>query len=74
MAIRCNLKLLLAQKELKENRRIAYRDIKEATGIAESTISALANNEVRLYAASTLSRLCFYFNCPISELLEFIPD
>ena len=74
MAIRCKLKLLIAQKEVAEGRRITYRVIFRETGIAESSLSALANNEVTLYAASTLSRLCAYFGCKIDDLLEYIPD
>jgi DNA-binding Xre family transcriptional regulator len=54
MAIRCKLKLLQAQKEIEEGCRIPYREIKRQTGVAESTLSALANNDVKLYAASTL--------------------
>ncbi|GIK38051.1 MAG: DNA-binding protein [Chloroflexota bacterium] len=74
MAIRCKLKLLIAQKEVAEGRRITYRVIFKETGIAESSLSALANNEVTLYAASTLNRLCTYFGCKIGDLLEYIPD
>ncbi len=74
MTIRCNFKILLAQKEVKEGRRITYREINNFTKIAESTLSALANNEVGLYADSTLSRLCAYFGCGIDDLLEYVPD
>ena len=74
MAIRSRFKLLHAQKEIEEGRRIPYHVIRGETGIAESTLSALANNEVTMYAASTLSRLCTYFNCRVGDLLEYIPD
>jgi len=74
MAIRSNFKLLHARKEINEGRRIPYREIQRKTGIATSTLSSLANNEVRRYDANTLSRLCDYFQCEVGDLIEYIPD
>lgn len=74
MAIRSRFKLLLAQKELDENRKITYAEIKDATGVAESTLSNLATNSVTMYSAATLSRLCDYFRCETGDLIQYIPD
>jgi putative transcriptional regulator len=74
MAIRSNFKLLHAQKEVNEGRRIPYREISSKTGISTRTLSALANNETTLYAAHTLSRLCVYYNCKVGDLLVYLPD
>ncbi len=74
MPIRSRFKLLLAEKELDERRRIPYREIREATGISESAISKLATNTTQRYDADILAALCGYFQCGVGDLLEYIPD
>jgi putative transcriptional regulator len=74
LAIRSRLKLLLAEKEVRENRRVSHEEIRRATGLASSTISALANNNTGRYDANTLSKLCAYFNCGVGDILEYVPD
>jgi putative transcriptional regulator len=66
-------KILLAEKETKEGGRIPYSVIQKSTGIAVSTISALANHKVSLYDKDTLAALCYFFNCAVGDLLEYIP-
>ena len=71
--IQCNLRRLIKEKEIKENREISYRMIQGETEINPASLSAMANNKVIRYNADTLARLCWYFNCDIGALLEYIP-
>ena len=64
-------KILLAQKEIDEGRRISYEEIKEATGIASSTLSAWATNSVKRYDADTIAALCEFLDCEVGDLLIY---
>lgn len=66
--ISCNL------DELIWRHRTTAKDIFLKTGISENTLSRLRNNDTVRYDAKTLDLLCKYFNCKISDLLEFTPD
>lgn len=69
MAVLNRFKELLAEKERRERRRVSYEEIRRNTGIASSTLSAWASNEVVRYDANTIAQLCDFFNCEISDLL-----
>lgn len=64
----------MAEKQFREGRRITLGEIAEATGIHRTTLSKIAN--VRGYNTTTdvLDRLCEYFACPISALIEHVPN
>ena len=65
-------KILLSEKEIKENRRIPYDEIKEKTGIAASSISAWATNDIQRYDAKMIAALCEYFDCrSVGDLIVF---
>ena len=64
-------KLLVAQKEINESRNISYEEIKRATGIAASTLSAWANNTTKRFDADTIASLCEYFDCGVGELIVY---
>ena len=66
--ISCNLDDLIWRH------RTTAKDIFQKTGISENTLSRLRNNDTVRYDAKTLDLLCKYFNCKISDLLEFTPD
>jgi putative transcriptional regulator len=67
-------KILLAQKEIKEGKRISYEEIKEVTNIAASTLSAWATNTTKRYDADTIAALCKYFDCNVGDLIVFERD
>lgn len=54
--------------------RTKAKIVAKETGLSESTISNLKNNNTTRYDASTLNLLCKYFNCKVSDILEYIPD
>jgi DNA-binding Xre family transcriptional regulator len=66
-------KVLVAEKEIKDSRKYTYDDIKKATGIARSTLSAYAQNKssVRAYKKATLAKLCIFFECDLGDLIVF---
>lgn len=66
--------VLLKQKEAKEGHRITYADVKAATGIAESTLSAWANNTIQRFDRDTIEALCAYFDCKPGDLLVLEKD
>lgn len=54
--------------------RTTAKDVHLKTGISEATLSNMSSNNTSRYDAKTLDLLCKYFNCKISDLLEFTPD
>lgn len=50
-------------------------EIERATGISHNTVRKLyRNKELETIKVSTLIRLCDYFDCKLSELLEYVPN
>lgn len=67
--IKNNFKVLLAKKEVHENRRITYRVISEETGLSTTTLTSYAKQNVKHYAASTLEAMCTFFGCDVGDLI-----
>lgn len=72
--IRFRLKELLADKSFKEGRRITLDEVSEATGIARSTLSRLANVKGYNTTTDNLGKLCEYFEVPVGEVAEYLAD
>ncbi|RJP85890.1 MAG: XRE family transcriptional regulator [Desulfobacteraceae bacterium] len=72
--IKYNFKSLLADKEFREDRKIKYEEISEATGISRQTLSKIAG--VRGYKTNTenIEKLCVFFNCTPDQLMTILPD
>ena len=50
-------------------------EIERETGISHNTLRKLyRGKDLETIKVSTLIRLCDFFHCPMSELLEYIPD
>lgn len=71
--IRNRLKILIAQKEVRDERKYTYMDIQEATGVATSTLTDWSNGKARLISVDTLAALCTFLECVPGDLLEYIP-
>lgn len=71
MTIYNRLKILIAEKEIREGRSLPYRVIFEETGIAKSTLTDYAKQRVTRFDASTLNTLCRYFDCQPGDLLVY---
>lgn len=72
--IQNNFKVLVAQKEMREKRRLTYRVIADETDLSTNTLTSYASQEVKRFDAPTLETFCKYFDCTIGDLLEYIPD
>lgn len=74
MTIQNRLKVLLAEKELRENRKLTYRKVAEETGLAIGTLTAYMTQNVNRFDRSTLETLCNYLDCNVGDLLNYSPD
>ncbi|MBY6837827.1 helix-turn-helix transcriptional regulator [Clostridium botulinum] len=63
-----NLRVLMAKK------KINMQQLSEETGIRRATISAYYNETYRHLVKDHLNIFCRYFNCDISDLIEFVND
>lgn len=66
--IRCRLNRLMGERRLK------IADVVRDTGLPRSTVTALWKDNATRIELPVLSILCRFFNCDISELLEFSSD
>ncbi|MGN4434381.1 helix-turn-helix domain-containing protein [Bacillus cereus group sp. MYBK69-1] len=57
---------LLIDKDIKK------LDLKDKLGISSSTLAKFSKNEY--ISLSVIDKLCAYFNCQPSDLIEYIPD
>jgi DNA-binding Xre family transcriptional regulator len=72
--IRNNFKILRAQKEKELGRNLTYTEIYQITGVSPTILSGYATGSINRYDGDTLVRLCEFFNCSLSDLLEFAPE
>jgi putative transcriptional regulator len=63
--IKCHLSRLMGERKL----RIA--DVARAIGVNRSTITLLYYEKAKRIDFEVLDKLCRYFGCPISDLLEY---
>jgi DNA-binding Xre family transcriptional regulator len=65
MPIRCNVKVLLAQRNLERarlgERAVSVRQLAETTGIAESALLRLLNNKTSRIDYTTIDKLMAFF-------------
>ena len=72
--LRFRVKELIAKKEFADGRRVTIGEVAEAAGIHRMTLSKLINQRGYNTGTENLDRLCRYFECEISDLVEYIPD
>jgi putative transcriptional regulator len=74
MTIQNRLKVLLAEKELRENRKLTYRAVSKETGLAIGTLTEYMTQRVRRFDKSTLETLCQYLSCDVGDLMKYSAD
>jgi len=74
MAIYNRLKILIAEKEFREGRKLTYRTVAEETGLNMSTLTAYMTQRVERFDKSTLEKLSEYLNCQPGDLLVYSAD
>lgn len=72
--IRFKLGEMLEKQQFHEGRRITISEVAAATGLNRMTLSKLLNVRGYSTATDTIDRLCSYFNCNVSDLMEYIPE
>lgn len=65
--VRCNLSVLLAERNLKITR------VCKDTGLSRTTLTYLANNYSKGIQYDTLNKLCAYLQVLPGELISFVP-
>jgi putative transcriptional regulator len=71
MTIYNRLKILIAEKEFREKRKLTYRTISQETGISTSTLTKYMGQDVKSFDTATLETLCTYFNVQPGDILTF---
>ena len=72
--VRSNVKVLVAQKEQQEGRKLPYRVLTEEIGVSSGVLTRLMNSDFDRVERRTLNTLCRFFNCGVGDLLEYVPD
>ena len=60
--------------ELIWQRKVKGYEVAEATNLSKATISKLVRGENIDVKLSTINKLCNYFKCDISDLIDYKPD
>ncbi|NCN44227.1 MAG: transcriptional regulator [Piscirickettsiaceae bacterium CG_4_9_14_3_um_filter_43_564] len=72
--IRFKLKELIARKEFLVGKRITIKHIAETTGVNRMTLTKINTQPNYSTSTETLNKLCKFFNCEISDLVEYVSD
>jgi len=70
--LRFKIKELISKKSFNENRRITIGEVAEETGVSRVTLSKMANQRGYNTVTDNIDKLCIYFDCEVSELVEFV--
>ena len=54
--------------------RTTAEDIAKVTGLGTTTISKLRNSKSCNISLNTIDKLCDYFNCSVSDLMEHVSN
>ncbi|MCQ2755083.1 MAG: helix-turn-helix transcriptional regulator [bacterium] len=65
--------IVIKLDDLMWERRTTAEAIAKATGLGSSTISKLRNSKNTNISINTLDKLCRYFNCKLTDLIDYIP-
>lgn len=71
--VNSHFRVLVAQKELREKRRIGIRVIAEETGAARSAVERLLNNTIKEVPLEALARICEWVPCEPGDILRLEP-
>lgn len=72
--IKYNLKALISDKAFKEDRKITYGEVSEATGISRQTLSKIASKRGYITNSENIEKLCKYFECTPDKFMTILPD
>ena len=72
--IRFKLGEMIEKREFREGRRITINEIATATGLNRMTLSKILNQKGYGTGTETIDKLCAYFRCDVSDLMEYLED
>lgn len=72
--IRFKLAEQIEKKQFRESRRITIQEVAEASGVNRMTMSKILNHRGYSTGTDIVDKLCTYFGCTVSDLLEHITD
>jgi DNA-binding Xre family transcriptional regulator len=72
--IRFKLAEMIEKKQFAEGRRLTINEIAAATGLNRMTLSKILNQKGYGTGTDTIDRLCAFFECPVQDLMEHLPD
>ena len=67
--IKSKLHILMGERKIK-----SILQLHQETEITRKSLSNLYNDKFKAVDVETLDRLCVFFNCDLSDLLEYVPD
>ncbi len=67
--LRSRMRVLMAEKSLREKRRITLATVVDETQLARPTIVKMAGDEVAQIKGETVVIICKYFGCSVGDLL-----
>ena len=67
--LRSRMRVLMAEKGLREKRRITLIIVAEETDLSKPTVMKMARDEVAQIKGETVATLCEYFECNVGDLL-----
>ena len=68
------LKIRIAEKEVREQRKITLEQVRADTHVARSMLLGMANNTIKRVPLDDLAKLCAYFKCDVGDLLMVVDD
>jgi DNA-binding Xre family transcriptional regulator len=74
IVIRFKLAEMIEKKQFADGRRIAISEIAAATGLNRMTLSKILNQKGYGTGTETIDKLCAYFGCQVSDLMEYVGD
>lgn len=72
--IRYRVRERIADLEFQRGKRVTLAELEAATGVNKSTLSKLSRQRGYNTTTEVLDRLCRFFDCPLSEIAQYVPD
>jgi DNA-binding Xre family transcriptional regulator len=72
--IRFKLGEMIEKRQFGEGRRITINEIATATGLNRMTLSKILNQKGYGTGTETIDKLCSYFRCDVSDLMEYLEE
>lgn len=72
--IRFKLGEMIERKQFADGRRLTISEVAAVTGLNRMTLSKILNQKGYGTGTETIDKLCAYFSCQVSDLMEYVPD